>query len=85
MHDAVDEARIKRKRPLNRKHWDILLEIHENKEFLAEMDDARLELLHGLFALEYINGGVWYDVNPLLKDSVIEYGEKYKSKKEDAP
>jgi hypothetical protein len=85
MHDAVDEARIKRKRPLNRKHWDILLEIHENKEFLAEMDDARLELLHGLFALEYINGGVWYDVNPLLKDSVVEYGEKYKSKKEDAP
>ncbi len=42
MNDALNEARIKKKRPLNRTHWEILMEIHENNEFLTEMDEARL-------------------------------------------
>jgi len=78
MNDAVNEARIKKKRPLNRLHWDILMEIHENNEFLTEMDEERLELLHGLFALEYINGEEWYEVNPLLLKNVEDYQQKYK-------
>ncbi|MBL0701137.1 MAG: hypothetical protein JJV92_09675, partial [Desulfosarcina sp.] len=78
MNDAVNDARIKKKRPLTHMHWDILMEIHENKEFLTEMNEERLELLHGLFALEYINGEEWYEVNPLLVKNVEEYRQKYK-------
>jgi hypothetical protein len=73
MLEAVKEFRIKKARPLSRSHWEILLEIDEQKKFIGEMDEKRLELLSGLFALEYINGDEWYSVNPLLESRLDEY------------
>jgi len=73
MEDAVKEQRIKRARPLNRTHWEILLEIHKHNKFTGEMDEKRLELLLGLYALEYINDNEWYSVHPLLESRLEEW------------
>ncbi len=81
MVEAVKEFRIKKARPLNRTHWEILLEIDEHKKFVGEMDEKRLELLAGLFALEYINGDEWYSVNPILESRLEEYRKLFKRKK----
>jgi hypothetical protein len=37
------------------------------------MDEKRLELLAGLYVLEYINDIVWYGVNPLLESLLDEW------------
>ncbi|MGR3177506.1 MAG: hypothetical protein ACUZ8E_05580 [Candidatus Anammoxibacter sp.] len=73
MEDAIRELKIVKSRPLTKKHLDLLLEIYDNKTFLSEMDNEKLELLHGLFVLEYINGDEWYDINPLLQDRLKDY------------
>jgi len=67
MEGAVNEHRIKKTRPLGRSQWEILIEIDTNKKFIGDMNEKRLELLAGLYVLEYINGGEWYSVNPLLE------------------
>lgn len=77
MEEAVKEFRIKKARTLSRSHWEILLEIDEQRKFIGEMDEKRLELLAGLFVLEYINGDEWYSVNPLLESRLDEYRELF--------
>jgi DNA polymerase III delta prime subunit len=79
MQDAVNEARINQKRPLTRSHWEMLLEIDDHKKFLTDGDEERLELLRGLYALEYINGEEGCEVSPLLQDAVEEYRKEFKS------
>ncbi|MCP5054463.1 MAG: hypothetical protein GY940_45265, partial [bacterium] len=54
MEEAVSELRINKARPLGRSHWEILLEVDQYHTFIGEMDEKRLELLAGLYALEYI-------------------------------
>lgn len=80
MEGAVKEHRIKKARPLNRIHWEILLEIDQHKKFTGKMDEKRLELLLGLFALEYINGDEWYSVNPLLESRLGEWRKLIEAK-----
>ncbi|MCP5051603.1 MAG: hypothetical protein GY940_30830, partial [bacterium] len=72
MEEAVSELRINKARPLGRSHWEILLEVDQYHTFIGEMDEKRLELLAGLYALEYINGDDWYSVNPLLESRLEE-------------
>jgi hypothetical protein len=73
MLNAVKEFRIKRSRPLGRSHWEILLQIDKNKKFSGDMDERRLELLQGLYILEYINDEVWYRVNPIIESLLEEW------------
>jgi hypothetical protein len=72
---AVNEQKRKLSRPLNRIHWDILLEIDRHRRFVTEIDETKLELLAGLFVLEYINDEEWYTVNPLIQDRLERYKE----------
>ncbi|MCX6583370.1 MAG: hypothetical protein NT166_24600 [Candidatus Aminicenantes bacterium] len=73
MEGAVNEHRIKKTRPLGRSQWEILIEIDTNKKFIGDMNEKRLELLAGLYVLEYINGGEWYSVNPLLEKNLDDW------------
>lgn len=82
MEEAVKEHRIKKTRPLDRSHWEILVEIDKHKKFIGKMDEKRLELLLGLFALEYINGDEWYSVNPLLESRLEDWRELLEAKEE---
>lgn len=81
MEEAIRDAKISKSRPITQKHLKLLMEVHDNKSFLSEMDDDKLDLLHGLFVLEYINGEQWYDINPLLRDRLEDYREKHATKK----
>jgi len=83
MEEAVNEHRIKRARTLDREHWKILLEVDKHKKFIGTMNDKRLELLLGLFVLEYINSGEWYRVNPLLESRLAEWEKIISGEKDD--
>ena len=71
VENAVKEFRISMSRPLRRSQKEILIEIDSNKKFSGDLDEKRLELLQGLYILEYINDEVWYSVNPIL-ESLLE-------------
>ncbi|MDJ0839440.1 MAG: hypothetical protein QNK37_23170 [Acidobacteriota bacterium] len=74
--DAANEMKIAKSRTLMRRHWEILQEVHENKQLSSNADtDTWRTLLQGLYALEYTNGDEWYDLNPLLLESL----ERFKS------
>lgn len=83
MKKAVTEFKIKKSRPLSKDHWAVLLEIHQEKDFMPNLDDKRLELLAGLYALEYSNGEEWYAINPLLEDKLERYKQLVNSEKEE--
>ena len=80
MEEAINETRIEKSRNLTKKRLDAMLEIYDNKKFISTMNNEKLELLQGLFVLEYINCGEWYDVNPLLKGRIEEYKKNNASK-----
>jgi hypothetical protein len=79
MLEAVKEFRIKKARPLSRSHWEILLQIDENKKFIDMIDEKYLELLSSNFILEYNDEDNLYAVNPMLENRVNEYRNIYKS------
>jgi hypothetical protein len=85
MKKAVIAEKIEKTRTLNRSHWDTLMEIHQHKNFLSEMDENKLELLLSLTVLEYINDDEWYAVSPLLQERLEEYKKfRGREKKENA-
>jgi len=74
MGEAIRDAKVNKSRPLTQKHWNMLRDVARYKVFLGDNDDdTRRKLLQGLFALEYINGGEWYDINPLLDDGLKRF------------
>lgn len=73
MKTALDEERANKKRALDRVYYEILSEIYDHKQLLSTDKKESLELLHGLFALEYMNGEEWCDVHPLLVSEIEEY------------
>jgi hypothetical protein len=77
MEKGVKREQIKMRRGLTRTHWELLVEIYDNKEIVSDRQEEKFELLQGLFALEYINGEEWYNINPLLEKSIQKHKEKY--------
>jgi energy-coupling factor transporter ATP-binding protein EcfA2 len=66
--DAVEHAAVRLRNDhdvlLDRDQRTRLRTIHEEKSI--NNDEAHRDLLHNLSVLEYRNGSVWYDVNPLV-------------------
>lgn len=54
------------------KHFPLLAEVHRSKA--AGNDDDQLVMLHNLSVLEYMNGSLWQDVQPMVMQL-----EKFKS------
>ena len=72
--DAANEMKIGMSRTLMRDQWELLQEIHEHKQLLSQTKlDTWRTLLQGLYALEYTNGEEWYDLNPLLMESLKRF------------
>ncbi|MGV0028046.1 hypothetical protein [Phormidesmis priestleyi] len=53
---------------LGSNRYQILLTTYENAKPDEVNDGEFLELLHGLYVLEYRNDSVWYDVHPIVVD-----------------
>jgi hypothetical protein len=71
---VVTELQIEYARPLGQIDFEMLLAIY--REFKPQDAESQrfLDLLHHLHILEYTNAKLWYDLNPIVRDLLIEEG-----------
>jgi hypothetical protein len=55
-------------RNLSHKQLALLRKVRDTHLIDTDLESGYLELLHNLSAVEYVNGKVWYDVHPLVRD-----------------
>jgi nucleoside-triphosphatase THEP1 len=48
--------------------YEIIKTVYENFKPIDPKDQRFLDLLHGLYILEYRNGDLWYDVHPIVTE-----------------
>lgn len=62
-------ARFFERTTASKSEWNLLARLHHSKNL--DSDEGHLNLIENLLVFEYhgADGGVWYDVNPLLKIS----------------
>lgn len=65
---AVRELRKQYARPLGNNLYELLRQTYESFTPPDTGDPKFLELLHGLYVLEYENDDLWYDLHPLVTD-----------------
>ncbi|MEO0408493.1 MAG: ATP-binding protein [Cyanobacteria bacterium P01_A01_bin.135] len=66
--EAVKSIRNQFARPLGSNRYELLTKTYENFTPPDAMSDDFLELLHGLYVLEYENDDLWYDLHPVVTD-----------------
>ena len=71
---AVRNLRIEFARPLGQKLMAVLVQTYENFNPEDANSEDFLELLHGLYVLEYENAELWYDLHPLIQDLLRRQG-----------
>ncbi len=59
---------------LGLKDFRILEKIYRDFKLEDTENQRELDLLHGLYVLEYRNGLPWYDLNPIVRDLLIAEG-----------
>jgi energy-coupling factor transporter ATP-binding protein EcfA2 len=74
LNGVITELQIEYSRPLGQIDFEMLLAIY--REFKPQNAESQrfLDLLHGLHILEYTNAKLWYDLNPIVHDLLIEEG-----------
>ena len=55
---------------------DLLDNIDKEKKPVSETSERFLEVLHANNVLAYKNGNIWYELNPLIEDTVKIYAKK---------
>lgn len=65
---AVKTLRNQFARSLGSQLYDLLVQVYENFTPPDARSPQFLELLHGLYVLEYENDDLWYDLHPLVTD-----------------
>jgi energy-coupling factor transporter ATP-binding protein EcfA2 len=55
-------------RPLGTKYYSMLVEVYQTQTTSDTESKEFLDLLHGLYVLEYLNDDLWYDVHPIVVD-----------------
>jgi energy-coupling factor transporter ATP-binding protein EcfA2 len=68
LKEATKNLRIEYARPLGSNLLDLLAKTYERFSPPDAKSDEFLELLHGLYVLEYENDELWYDLHPLVVD-----------------
>ncbi|MDJ0703899.1 MAG: AAA family ATPase [Leptolyngbyaceae cyanobacterium MO_188.B28] len=66
--EAVKSLRNQFARPLGSNRYNLLVETYNQFTPPDAKSDEFLELLHGLYVLEYENDDLWYDLHPLVTD-----------------
>lgn len=83
LEEILREMRSLKSRPLTGEDWVILDDVARTKSYNHGDATKRQELLHGLFALEYMNDEEWYDISPLLDKGYERYKALAKQKNDD--
>ena len=71
---AARNLRIDFARSLGQTSTEMLRQTYENFKPEDANSDDFLELLHGLYVLEYENDELWYDLHPLIQDLLRRQG-----------
>ena len=74
LQKAARNLRIEFARPLGQKLQMALKQTYENFKPEDANSEDFLELLHGLYVLEYENDQLWYDLHPLIQDLLRRQG-----------
>lgn len=74
LKEAAKNLRIQYSRPLGSNLLNLLAKTYENFSPPDAGSDDFLELLHGLYVLEYENDELWYDLHPLVMDLLQRQG-----------
>ena len=74
LESVLTDLQISYSESIGQNDFDLLVGIYS--EFKPkEIESQRfLDLLHGLYVLEYRNRVHWYDLNPIVKDLLVEEG-----------
>lgn len=72
LDNVVTDLRIERAEVLGRIDFDLLLSIYQKLEPEDTENQRFLDLLHGLYILEYRNAELWYDLNPIVIDLLAQ-------------
>ncbi|MBE9031694.1 ATP-binding protein [filamentous cyanobacterium LEGE 11480] len=75
LSEVLTDLQISFAEPLGRKDYKQLKSIYEESEPEDAEDQRFLDLLHGLYILEYRNASKWYDLNPIVTDMLIQRGD----------
>lgn len=74
LKEVVTELQIEYAEVLGQVDFETLKLIYEQSK-PQDMENQRfLDLLHGLYVLEYHNGLLWYDLNPIVRDLLVQEG-----------
>lgn len=73
--EIITDLRIERAEVLGQIDFEMLKSIYQEFEPQNAEDQRFLDLLHGLYILEYRNAELWYDLNPLVIDLLVQKGK----------
>lgn len=71
---AITKLRLDFDTTLGMKEEEMLVATYQNFRPLDPKDPQFLDLLHGLYVLEYRNDELWYDVHPIVTELLQERG-----------
>jgi energy-coupling factor transporter ATP-binding protein EcfA2 len=73
-NDVMTDLQIERAEVLGKIDFEMLKAIYQNFQPQDTENQRFLDLLHGLYILEYRNAKLWYDLNPIVRDLLVEEG-----------
>jgi hypothetical protein len=66
LEQAVTDMQIQFAEPLGQLDYELLVEVYQQFKPQDAENQRFLDLLHGLYILEYRNAGLWYDLHPIV-------------------
>jgi energy-coupling factor transporter ATP-binding protein EcfA2 len=66
LEQAVMDTQIQFAEPLGQLDYELLAEVYQQFKPQDAENQRFLDLLHGLYVLEYRNAGLWYDLHPIV-------------------
>jgi hypothetical protein len=71
---TLTDIRINMTEPLGLNAFEILAQVYRENAPLDGMNQTFLDLLHGLYILEYRNDDLWFGVNPIVQELLDRRG-----------
>ena len=74
LNEVLTDFQIDLARPLGKIDLASLKQVYEDMKPSDTENQRFLDLLHGLYILEYRNALLWYDLHPIVKDLLVAEG-----------
>ncbi len=75
LDQVLIDFQIEYSEPLGADDYELLKYTYDHFKAKSTQDQRFLDLLHGLYILEYRNASHWYDLSPMVIDLMREQGE----------